>query len=319
MSNGGFALHSVVSIPGRALRFVVDRAIGHLTRPTRLFSPSEVTDLKSLKRRLRKGDVLLICGNTRISYVVKVLTRSPWSHVVLYVGDRRDLLTEEEKNEWTARYGEASLQHLVIDADPVRRVHLRPLDEYVGVLLRHCRAEALSDEDKQRVVETALEQLGREYDIRHIVRLLFFFAFPWEFLPESLRRFVTDFTLSEDDRICSRVVAEAFHDVGYPIRPLEIIEERSALESRALGFAFGVRRRGRSARKLLFGGRLRSAVNRLTDGRYTEIHFRGARHITPADYDLSRFFSIIKDERDLGIRYRDARTLRTLGERLPWK
>ena len=68
----------VISFPRSLLHRAVDRAVVHLTEPTKPFSPSEVTNLRRLKRRLRKGDVLLICGNARISYVVKVLTLSPW-------------------------------------------------------------------------------------------------------------------------------------------------------------------------------------------------------------------------------------------------
>lgn len=291
------------------LRSLSDWAVRHLTDPVKLYNPSEVTDVRRLKSRLRIGDVVLVSGNARISYVVKLLTTSPWSHVVLYVGDRRELLTEEEKAEWIARFGEASLQHLVIDADPVRRVHLKPIDDYIGLMLRQCRADAMGSEDIERVVDNALEQLGREYDVQHILRLLAFFVFPWELLPESFRRLSTDFTLSETDRICSRVVSEAFHSVGYPIRAAEIVRDRGALHTRALGFAMGLRYRGKSAAKLLAGGRVRAALTRLTDQRYTEIHLKGERHITPADYDLSRFFSVIKDNEDLAIDYKNARPM----------
>ena len=296
-------------------RSVTEWGVRLLTDPVKLYNPSEVTDVRRLKGRLRLGDVVLVSGNARISFVVKLLTTSPWSHVVLYVGDRRDLLTEEEKDEWIARFGEASLKHLVIDADPVRAVHLKPIDDYIGLMLRHCRAESISSDDIDRVVDIALGQLGREYDVKHIMRLLFFFSFPWELLPESLRRLTTDFTLSENDRICSRVVSEAFHSVGYPIRAAEIVRDRGALHSRALGFAMGIRYRGKSAAKLLAGGRVRAALNRLTDQRYTEIHLKGERHITPADYDLSRFFSIIKDTDDLAIDYKNARTMCPLPQR----
>jgi hypothetical protein len=239
---------------------------------------------------------------------VKVLTTSQWSHVVLYIGDRQDLLTEAEKEEWTARFGAASLRHLVIDADPVRRVHLKPIDDYVGLMLRHCRPEALTVDDVDVVLQNALSQLGREYDVKHILRLLLFFSFPWEILPESFRRLSTDFTLSEDDRICSRVVSEAFHSVGYPIRHAAIVRDRGAIHRTALGFATGLRHRGRTAARLLVGGRVRAALSRLTDKRYTEIQLKGERHITPSDYDMSRFFSVIKDAEDLAIDYREARS-----------
>ena len=305
-----------LGLPASMLQKAVDYFVHVLTVPRKHYSASEVSNVRSIKSRIKPGDVLLVGGNARISYVVKILTLSPWSHVVMYVGDRTDLLSDEEVEEWTAAFGKSSLKHLVIDSDPVRRVHLKPLDEYAGSMIRHCRPEALSWEDRERVIDAANSQLGREYDIKHIIRLLFFFAFPWEMLPQGLRRIITDFTLSEDDRICSRVLSEAFHSVGYPIRPTLVLPERSKFHYKALGVLVGLRHRSRSAAKLLMGGRLKSAVSRMADRRYAEIHLKGARHITPADYDLSRFFSIIKDENDLKIRYKEARAVCpvTMGE-----
>jgi hypothetical protein len=281
----------------------VDRAVRAMTDPVKTYNPSEVTNLRHLKSRLKIGDVLLVSGNARISYVVRILTTSQWSHVVLYVGDRQDLLNEEEKQEWRARYGEDALRHLVIDADPVRRVHLRPVDEYVGLMIRHCRAEALSKQDNIKVVDHALNELGKEYDVKHIMRLLFFFAVPWEFLPEGVRRFITDFTLSESDQICSRVLAEAFHSVGFPIRPIEVIQERGSIQTTALQLALGLRHRRRSAARLLAAGKVQKAYQRITDKELAMLHLKEQRHITPSDYDLSRFFSVIKDAEDLNIDY----------------
>lgn len=298
-------------LPARALRALSDWGVRVLTDPVKLYDPVQVTDLRALKRRLVAGDVVLVCGNSRISYVVKVLTVSTWSHIVLYVGDRSDLLSEDERREWSDRLGPASLKHLVVDADPVHRIHLRPLDDYAGLMLRHCRAEALHPDDLPVVIKRALDQLGRQYDVRHIMRLLAFYAFPWEYLPETFRRLVTEFTLSDSDRICSRVVSEAFLSVGYPIRGFALVRDRGPFHGRALGFAMGLRRRSRTAAKLLAGGRIRAALSRLTDHRYTELHIAAEHHITPADYDLSRFFSVLKDADDLAVDYRSAQAVPT--------
>lgn len=253
------------------------------------------------------GDVVLVSGNARISHIVKILTLSPWSHVVLYVGNRPDLLTEEQKEEYTQLYGNKACEHLVVDADPLRGVHLRPLDEWSGLMLRHCRPTALRRDDRDQVVDYCLAQLGKKYDRGHIIRLLFFFAFPWDLLPQSLRRIVTDFELSESDTICSRVLAEAFHSVGYPIRPTLFVQNRGSFHSRILGTLFGRKRRITSSFRLLFGGRWSKAIERISDKRYVEIQLSGTRHLTPSDYDLSRFFSIIKDPDDGKVNYRDAR------------
>src|SRR5439155_25942509 len=41
----------------------------------------------ALKRHLKKGDVILVEGEQRISEVVKYLTQSSWSHPAIYIGD----------------------------------------------------------------------------------------------------------------------------------------------------------------------------------------------------------------------------------------
>lgn len=305
----GSIFSAVLSAPKRLFGRIVDSFVDLLSRPLKSYAPADVTDLRSIKSRLKRSDVLLVCGNARISYVVKVLTLSPWSHVALYVGDRRDLLKPEEQEEWRREYGDAALRHLVIDADPIRGVHLKPLDDYVGLMIRHCRADGLTRDDAEKVAGAAIGELGKAYDVGHILRLSLFFAFPWEFLPEGMRRFITDFTLSDSYQICSRVLSDAFSSVGYPINPVEIKKRRSRIHATALGAATGFKSRRRSVAKLLAAGRFKKAFQRLADERYTEIHVRSNRHITPSDYDLSRFFSVIKDPLDLAIDYRNARTI----------
>lgn len=285
-----------------------------LTRPVKGYGAAEVTNLVKLKSRVKPGDVLLVSGNARISYVVKVLTLSQWSHVVLYVGDRGELLSAADREHWEKLYGPECLRHLVVDADPLRGVHLKPADDFVGLMVRHCRPDAISQEDISNVISYALNQQGRRYDVRHIIRLLFFYAFPWEIFPAGVKRAVTEFTLSESDTICSRVLSEAFQSVGYPIRPLWVIENRRAINSRAVTFLSGLRHRGKSAGRLLAAGRMRKAFNRLGDTRYLEVRLKGTRYITPADYDLSRFFSVVKDKSDLSIDYRSIREAPVLEE-----
>lgn len=284
-------------------------ALSFISDPREKYNPSEVTDLGRLIRRVQVGDVLLVSGNARISYVVKLLTLSQWSHVVLYVGNRQDLLSDEQKERWSKEFGYNALKHLVVDADPVYGVHLCPIEFWTGLMVRQCRAEGLKKKDKEKVVNYTLKQLGREYDMGHIIRLLFFFAFPWELLPQRARRLITDFTLSEDDRICSRIIAEAFYSVNYPIRPVLLSPVHTRLQNRMMGLAGGLQRRIRTSAKLFLGGRLKRAFGRLSSQRYAEVHLKGLRHLTPADYDLSRFFSIIKDDLNLNIDYSNSNIL----------
>src|SRR5271167_2456941 len=73
------------------ISWVLDRmsdwAIGLLTKPVSSYSLQIPNDIAALKRHIRKGDVVLVEGNERISECIKYLTQSSWSHSALYVGD----------------------------------------------------------------------------------------------------------------------------------------------------------------------------------------------------------------------------------------
>ena len=220
---------------------ILGKAVKAFTQSQYPPNPIDASNIVSLRQRLKLGDLVLVSGTARISTVVKVLTRSKWSHVVIYVGNRKDLLEEKEIEEWSSKFGADSMEHLVIDADPIKGVHLKPVDDFAGYVLRHCRAQALDQEDCQKVVDVSIAQMGREYDIKHILKLLLFFALPWELLPAVARRKIRDFTLSEDDRICSRVIAEAFHSVGYPIRPLKIVNYKTKEKNKLSAILSGMK------------------------------------------------------------------------------
>jgi hypothetical protein len=69
------------------LRRLVAFALGQLTKPLARYSLTFPNDMGELRKSLRKGDVLLVEGNERISECIKYLTQSSWSHSALYVGD----------------------------------------------------------------------------------------------------------------------------------------------------------------------------------------------------------------------------------------
>src|SRR2546430_15221622 len=58
-----------------------------LTKPRGNYNRILPTDLETLRLTVRKGDVILVDGDQRVSEVIKYLTQSSWSHVALYVGD----------------------------------------------------------------------------------------------------------------------------------------------------------------------------------------------------------------------------------------
>ena len=65
---------------------LVDALTLYLAQPVKHFSPSIAADTQSLSALLRHGYVLLTEGNTRMAALVRGITRSPWTHVSMYVG-----------------------------------------------------------------------------------------------------------------------------------------------------------------------------------------------------------------------------------------
>src|SRR6202045_5290195 len=81
-------------------------AVGLLTKPIKSYSLTIPNDMARLKRLIRKGDVILVEGNERISECIKYLTQSSWSHAGLYVGDEPLKRDTESRRELTEKFGE---------------------------------------------------------------------------------------------------------------------------------------------------------------------------------------------------------------------
>src|SRR5688500_17772457 len=58
----------------------------YLSQPVKRHNSSSTRNPQDLASVLQHGDVLLIDGDTRIAALVRRVTRSPWSHVAMYVG-----------------------------------------------------------------------------------------------------------------------------------------------------------------------------------------------------------------------------------------
>src|SRR5436309_8285922 len=122
----------------RLLQWMSDFAVSVLTKPLRSYELHAPNDMASLKRHIRKGDVVLVEGNERISECIKYLTQSSWSHSALYVGDealRHDPLLRQRMLE---KFGEEA-SHLVVEALVDEGVVLAPLQKYRDFNIRVCR------------------------------------------------------------------------------------------------------------------------------------------------------------------------------------
>ncbi|MFP6663462.1 MAG: YiiX/YebB-like N1pC/P60 family cysteine hydrolase [Deltaproteobacteria bacterium] len=241
----------------------------YLTKPLALYPQRAVLDPEILRQTLRKGDIILVEGDQRVSEVIKFLTQSSWSHAALYVGDAFSARSDEDAAELETRYG-PDTSHLLVEALLEGGVTMSPLAKYAGYNIRICRPTGLHADDLQRVLDETMSQLGTRYDMRHVIELARYF-FPVNLLPRRFRRTALEAasTLTHDV-ICSSLIALAFQNVGFPILPSVVAGETAP----ALPVRWGRRRRGTP-----YPGVFRHKRTNL---------------ITPRDFDLSPYFEIVK-------------------------
>src|SRR6266851_6071213 len=256
------------------LRKISGFAIGLLTKPLARYTLTIPNDMAALKRNLRKGDVILVEGNERVSEVIKYLTQSCWSHSGLYVGDEA-LRSPELKQQVTEQFGDDA-QYLVVEALVESGVVLSPITKYANFNLRLCRPHGLTVADQREVIDYALSNVGRQYDFKNVFDLMRYFL-PVHLVPARWRRQALHFGSGDPTQvICSSLLAECFMRVRFPVVP------RS--EPFPEGFA--------PVRKVV------SFLERFS--RKQDHHVPGLlltvspTLITPRDFDLSPYFAILK-------------------------
>jgi hypothetical protein len=178
----------------------------HLGKPAKGYQPLLWTDVDALRASLRPGDVLLIDGSSRISGVIKYLTRSTWSHAALYVGPI--------PGKATAR-GEP---HVLFEVDMAEGAISVPLSKYAKCHTRICRPVGLTAADREKVCAYAIERIGLKYDLRNITDFIrYLVPLP---VPHRWRRRAIVLGSGDPTRsICSVLIAQAFQSVRYPILP----------------------------------------------------------------------------------------------------
>jgi len=253
----------------RLRRRLFDTAIRALTRPRGSYDLVLPNDLDNLRRYVRKGDVVLVDGDQRISQVIKYLTQSSWSHVALYVGDEILKRFPSRRDELLAAHGDDA-SHMVVEALVESGVTSNPLVKYGSMNLRVCRPHGLRRDDLQRILDEVVGQLGIAYDLQNAVDLARYFL-PVSLIPRRFRRRALEVGSGvPTEVICSSLIARAFQNVGFPIQP--VTNAGDAPEPRTWADALLRRRPPYPA----------------------VFHRQAPTLITPRDFDLSPYFSIVK-------------------------
>ena len=186
----------------------VGRALaGYLSQPIKRVRHPSTSPLELVAATLRKGDVLLVDGNTRFSAAIRYLTQSTWSHSALYIGDALDPNTGPDAR-------------VLLEADVVKGVCAVPLSKYAGFHTRICRTVGLTDAEIDAVVGFALVRLGNQYDVKNVVDLVRYLVRSPP-VPDRYKRRLMMLGSGDPTRaICSTLIAQAFQSVHYPILPI---------------------------------------------------------------------------------------------------
>jgi hypothetical protein len=257
----------------RLHRGIIRAFVSILTRPIKRYTLTLPNDLTALERYIRKGDVVLVEGNQRISECIKYLTQSSWSHAALYVGDEPLKRDPELRRRLIDEFGEHDAHHLLVEALVERGVVLTPLSRYAEFNIRLCRPYGLKPADLGVVLEHAIVSVGHTYDLRNVFDLARYF-FPVSIVPPRLGREALHFGSGEPTRvICSSLIAEGFALVRFPILPV--------FEPYPKG--------PRPATPARLWQSLRRGVT--PHGVFRSV---SPSLITPRDFDLSPYFEIVK-------------------------
>lgn len=189
------------------LDWLGDRLGRYLSQPHHAHSTSAPTDSARLLACIRRGDVLLVEGQTRISVAIKYLTQSTWSHAALYAGP-------------TGLFDAQGQPRDFLEADIRAGVRAVGVSEYAGLHCRVCRPVSLSENEVDDLIAFVMARLGHQYDLKNVTDLARYLL-PTPPVPVRWRRRMLSLGSGDPTRaICSTLIAQAFQSVRYPILPL---------------------------------------------------------------------------------------------------
>jgi hypothetical protein len=254
--------------------WITRKLLDYLTEPLPDYQRFVWNDPQALRRHIRKGDVLLIDGDNRVSQIIKYLTQSCWSHAVLYVGDELLRRGGEAADRAREAFGDDA-EELLVEALP-HGVVASPLSKYIDYNIRIARPHRLAPDHLKLIVEDALAAIGWRYDLRNVLDLARYLI-PVHVVPNVLRRTALHFGSGQPTEvICSSLLGRLFAKVRFPILPQ--IEYPDAFDATD------------SSRPTL----LRRIFGFESDGFTGIFRMRHPTLLTPRDFDLSPYFEIIK-------------------------
>lgn len=266
----------LIFLPWRAARrFIIRQFTRLLTKPLKNYAPRFPNNLDGLKRNIRKGDIILVEGEQRISEVIKYLTQSSWSHAAIYVGDELFRRHHPQAGQLRAALGDEA-NFLLVEALVEEGVVASPLSKYINFNIRVCRPHSLRKDHLQKILDDVIGQLGYTYDLQNVFDLARYFL-PVSLVPRRFRRKALQFGSGLPTQvICSSMLASAFGKVGFPVVPSVVQRQQNGAPPSPLSFL-----------QRLFIGPTQPT---------SPLIFRRPHPTltTPRDFDLSPYFEIVK-------------------------
>lgn len=280
------------SIRARVRRWLVEWIVDYLTRPLDHYEQRVRNDVAALKAHVRKGDVLLVEGDQRVSAIIRYLTQSPWSHSALYIGDELLRRGGEQAARARARFG-AEAGHLLVEALP-RGVEATPLARYVDLNLRICRPHGLRPADVERLLDEAVAAIGWRYDLQNVLDLARYLI-PVRIIPDRWRLQALHFGSGQPTEvICSSLLARLFSHVRFPILPTQVVALPAEAAPPSPEPPARPPRPGARAPEPFGRALLRRAFGH-PSREYTGLfRMRHPTLVTPRDFDLSPYFDVVK-------------------------
>ena len=213
-----------------------------------------LSDFDRLRYELRPGDVLLIEGQSKVADIIKMITQSIWTHSILYVGRLHDIDDADLRSHIKKFHTGNDEDQIIIESLLGQGTIADALEKYRDDHIRICRPRGLTRSDSQEIIHYAIRQLGTDYNVRQLLDLARF-MFPYSFIPRRWRSSLFEHNAGRPTKtVCSSMMAEAFARVHFPIR---------------------------------------AVLHQDGDGTL-KMFMRNSKLITPADFDYSPYFDVIK-------------------------
>lgn len=254
MPYAGFVSGSIPGVRAVGLRAKIGKWLANWLTHEEEPNGMPLCDFERLTHETRPCDVLLVEGRSRVSYVIKTITQSIWTHSALYIGRIGDIDDEDLRRRVLAHYPAQPHEQLLVEPLLGRGTVITSLEKYHREHIRICRPKNLESNDAQAVIRHAIAHLGTSYDFRQLLDLGRFML-PYAIIPRRWRSTLFEHNAGIPTKtVCSTMITSAFSSVHYPIRPV---------------------------------------IHRQEDGRL-RMYKRNARLSVPSDYDYSPYFEIVK-------------------------